>query len=93
MPALNRCSIWPQPSHSRSSAVQGPPCVLYVGSFQDGMRHGLGEILTSRGEAYQGHFEEDIMLGPGWSHCTPLPLLPLLHLLRTLGMVKELPVG
>lgn len=52
-----------------ATAPQGPPCVLYIGGFQEGLRHGLGEVLTSRGEAYQGYFEEDIMWGPGEWNC------------------------
>lgn len=43
--------------------------MLYIGGFQEGLRHGLGEVLTSRGEAYQGYFEEDIMWGPGEWNC------------------------
>ena len=45
---------------------QGPSStVLYIGGFAGGKRQGLGEVLTSRGEAYQGSFQDDLMWGPG----------------------------
>jgi hypothetical protein len=51
------------------------PDVLYVGSFENGKRHGLGQVLTSRGEAYQGPFDEDDMWGPGEASTPCLALL------------------
>jgi hypothetical protein len=39
--------------------------IEYVGTFRNGLKHGFGMITTPRGEAFYGHFKEDIMWGPG----------------------------
>lgn len=39
--------------------------MLYIGEFKAGYRHGAGEVLTSRGESFQGAFLNDLMWGPG----------------------------
>jgi len=39
--------------------------IVYIGSFEGGLRNGYGMIMTSRGETFHGFFKDDLMWGPG----------------------------